>query len=194
MHDRKRSCGYRKIGKSVKSVSACFPRCGVSSPIDTYRRRTCAISRSSKCGACRDSPVPKSRFSRSGAAVVSKSNARIAEASTTINVRPVLPGPFGPAGGSGGSGFEPCFLLLRVVRCRTSWRGMELDDAFSPSTKPDERPPYAFAFGLSFQRAMLMGPSLALIPTIIMRAANQDEIYLSWTIFALLMVTGPRSR
>ena len=56
--------------------------------------------------------------------------------------------------------------------------------------EPDERPPYAFAFGLSFQRAMLMGPSLAFIPTIIMRAANQDEIYLSWTIFALLMVTG----
>ncbi len=56
--------------------------------------------------------------------------------------------------------------------------------------EPDERPPYAFAFGLSFQRAMLMGPSLALIPTIIMRAANQDETYLSWTIFALLMVTG----
>ena len=56
--------------------------------------------------------------------------------------------------------------------------------------EPDERPPYALAFGLSFQRAMLMGPSLALIPTIIMRAANQDETYLSWTIFALLMVTG----
>ena len=56
--------------------------------------------------------------------------------------------------------------------------------------EPHERPPYPLAFGLSFQRAMIMGPGLVLIPTIVMRAANQDESYLLWTIFALLMVNG----
>lgn len=37
---------------------------------------------------------------------------------------------------------------------------------------------------------MIMGPGLVLIPTIVMRAANQDESYLLWTIFALLTVNG----
>ncbi len=56
--------------------------------------------------------------------------------------------------------------------------------------EPDERPPYALAFGLGLQRAMINGPGLVLVPTIVMRAANQDETYLSWSIFALLTVNG----
>ncbi len=56
--------------------------------------------------------------------------------------------------------------------------------------EPDERPPYALAFGLSLQRAMINGPGMVLIPTIVMRAANQDETYLAWAIFALLAVNG----
>ena len=59
--------------------------------------------------------------------------------------------------------------------------------------EPDERPPYTLAFGLSFQRAIIMCPSLVLIPTIIMRAANQDETYLSWGIFALFAVNAVTS-
>ena len=38
-----------------------------------------------------------------------------------------------------------------------------------------------------------MCPSLVLIPTIIMRAANQDETYLSWGIFALFAVNAATS-
>ena len=56
--------------------------------------------------------------------------------------------------------------------------------------EPDERPPYALAFGISLQRAMTMAPSLVLIPTIIMRAAEQDETYLAWAIFAMLLVNA----
>lgn len=59
--------------------------------------------------------------------------------------------------------------------------------------EPDERPPYTLAFGLSFQRAMIMSPGLVLIPTIIMRAADQDEAYLSWSIFALFAVNAATS-
>ncbi len=56
--------------------------------------------------------------------------------------------------------------------------------------EPDEHPPYAIAFGISAQRVMAMAPSLVLIPTIIMRAAEQDETYLAWAIFAMLMVNA----
>ena len=56
--------------------------------------------------------------------------------------------------------------------------------------EPDERPPYALAFGISLQRAMTMAPGLVLIPTIIMRAAEQDETYLAWAIFAMLLVNA----
>ena len=56
--------------------------------------------------------------------------------------------------------------------------------------EPDERPPYALAFGISVQRAMTMAPSLVLIPTIIVRAAEQDETYLAWAIFAMLLVNA----
>ncbi len=56
--------------------------------------------------------------------------------------------------------------------------------------EPDEHPPYALAFGISVQRVMAMAPSLVLIPTIIMRAAEQDETYLAWAIFAMLMVNA----
>ncbi len=56
--------------------------------------------------------------------------------------------------------------------------------------EPDEHPPYALALGISVQRVMTMAPSLVLIPTIIMRAANQDETYLAWAIFTMFMVNA----
>ncbi len=56
--------------------------------------------------------------------------------------------------------------------------------------EPDEHPPYALAFGISVQRVIPMAPSLVLIPTIIMRAAEQDETYLAWAIFAMLIVNA----
>ena len=56
--------------------------------------------------------------------------------------------------------------------------------------EPDERPAYTLAFGISVQRAMTMAPGLVLIPTIIMRAAEQDETYLAWAIFAMLLVNA----
>lgn len=56
--------------------------------------------------------------------------------------------------------------------------------------EPDEHPPYTLAFGISVQRVMAMAPSLVLIPTIIMRTAEQDETYLAWAIFAMLVVNA----
>ena len=92
-HRRQRH--YDEAPKYVaKRLGVCLPRGGVNSPPDTYRRRVCATSRSSRWGACRDSPVPRSRSSIWVAPSSPESMARIAEASTTITTCLVLPGSF----------------------------------------------------------------------------------------------------
>ncbi len=56
--------------------------------------------------------------------------------------------------------------------------------------EPDENPPLLFSFGIGFQAAMLVVGGVVLTPAIVIRAANQSEVYLSWAIFVALIVSG----
>ena len=70
---------------------------------------------------------------------------------------------------------------------------MQINDTSSRADtryEPDERPPYSICIGLGLQAALLVFPSVVLVPVIIVRAAGLDAGYLSWTIFAALLVCG----
>ena len=56
--------------------------------------------------------------------------------------------------------------------------------------EPNERPPHLLSFGLGFQYALLVLAGIVLTPAIVIRAANQSEAYLSWAIFAALVICG----
>ena len=56
--------------------------------------------------------------------------------------------------------------------------------------EPDERPPHLLSLGLGFQYALLVLTGIVLTPAIVIRAADQSEAYLSWAIFAALVICG----
>ena len=56
--------------------------------------------------------------------------------------------------------------------------------------QPNERPPPALAFGLGAQQAALCLASIILTPVVVIRAADGDETYLSWAVFAALVISG----
>ena len=56
--------------------------------------------------------------------------------------------------------------------------------------QPDERPPASIAFGMGAQQAALSIAGVILTPVIVIRAAGQDESYLTWAVFAALAVSG----
>ena len=56
--------------------------------------------------------------------------------------------------------------------------------------QPDERPPEALALGLGLQMAILQVAGIVLTPAIVIRAAGLGEPYLSWAVFAALVVSG----
>ena len=56
--------------------------------------------------------------------------------------------------------------------------------------EPDEQPPYSLGFGLGLQAALLVFPTVVLVPVIIVRAAGLDGDYLSWSVFAALLICG----
>ena len=56
--------------------------------------------------------------------------------------------------------------------------------------QPDENPPPLLSFGIGFQAAMLVIGGIVLTPAIVIRAADQSEVYLSWAIFAALIISG----
>ena len=62
-----------------------------------------------------------------------------------------------------------------------------------PSTvryEPPERPPQLLAAGLGLQQAVLSVATVVLTPVIVIRAAGGAEPYLSWAVFAALLVSG----
>ena len=71
---------------------------------------------------------------------------------------------------------------------------MTTDAAASESTavrfEPNERPPNTLAFGLGFQFVMLTIAGIVLTPAIVVRAAGGAEGYLSWAVFAALVICG----
>ena len=56
--------------------------------------------------------------------------------------------------------------------------------------EPDERPPVALAAGLGLQLAVLCIAGIALTPAIVVRAAGAAESYLTWAVFAAVLVSG----
>ena len=56
--------------------------------------------------------------------------------------------------------------------------------------QPDENPPPLLSFGIGFQAALLVIGGIVLTPAIVIRAAGQSEGYLSWAIFAALIISG----
>ena len=56
--------------------------------------------------------------------------------------------------------------------------------------QPDEKPPAPLAFGLGLQLAALSIAAIILIPTVVMRAADTTEAYVSWAVFATVAVGG----
>ena len=56
--------------------------------------------------------------------------------------------------------------------------------------EPNENPPPLLSFGIGFQAAMLVIGGIVLTPAIVIRAADQSEGYLSWAIFAALVISG----
>ena len=56
--------------------------------------------------------------------------------------------------------------------------------------EPDERPPTALAFGMGSQQAILCIAGVVLTPVIVIRAAGEGDPYLSWAVFAALLVSG----
>ena len=70
-----------------------------------------------------------------------------------------------------------------------------MDDA-TPRTdrdvryEPNERPPAALAFGMGAQQAVLCIAGVVLTPVIVIRAAGEGDPYLTWAVFAALLVSG----
>ena len=56
--------------------------------------------------------------------------------------------------------------------------------------QPDERPPTSLAFGLGAQQAILCIAGVVLTPVIVIRAAGDGDPYLTWAVFAALLVSG----
>ena len=56
--------------------------------------------------------------------------------------------------------------------------------------EPNERPPAALAFGMGAQQAFLCIAGVVLTPVIVIRAAGEGDPYLTWAVFAALVVSG----
>ncbi len=56
--------------------------------------------------------------------------------------------------------------------------------------EPDERPPHALSIGLGLQYALLAVAAVVLMPVIMIRVAGGSEAYLSWAVFAALVISG----
>ncbi len=56
--------------------------------------------------------------------------------------------------------------------------------------EPDERLSYPLTLGLGFQYAALIVGGIVLTPAIIVRASGESETYLTWAVFAALVISG----
>jgi len=56
--------------------------------------------------------------------------------------------------------------------------------------EPNERPPFVLGVGLGFQYTLLIVAGIVLTPAIMIRAAGGGEAYLSWAVFAALVICG----
>ncbi len=54
----------------------------------------------------------------------------------------------------------------------------------------DEAPPAPLAFGLGLQLALLAIAGIVLVPSIVVRAAGEGDLYLTWAAFAVVVASG----
>ena len=74
----------------------------------------------------------------------------------------------------------------RLKTSRTGFSGLRTGIRY----QPDETPPMALAFGLGLQLAVLTIAGIVLTPAIVIRAAGGTEDFLSWAVFAAILVSG----
>ncbi len=58
------------------------------------------------------------------------------------------------------------------------------------ATSRNERPPNVLSLGLGLQYAMLAAPGIVLTPTLLIRAAGGSDAYLSWAVWAALVISA----
>ena len=56
--------------------------------------------------------------------------------------------------------------------------------------EPDESPSMPLAFGLGLQLVILNVAGIVLTPAIVIRAAGTGESYMSWAVFAAVLISG----
>ena len=56
--------------------------------------------------------------------------------------------------------------------------------------EPGETPPPLLSIGLGFQATALILANIVLVSTIVMRAAGETDLYLSWAVWASVMICG----
>ena len=56
--------------------------------------------------------------------------------------------------------------------------------------EPEERPPHLLSAGLGLQATVILIAPIVVTVAIIMRSANQSESYLSWAVFAAVVISG----
>ena len=56
--------------------------------------------------------------------------------------------------------------------------------------QPDETPPVPLAFGLGLQLVVLCVAGIVLTPAVVIRAGGGSEAFLSWAVFAAILVSG----
>lgn len=76
--------------------------------------------------------------------------------------------------------------VARLLRPKAAERAMPATVRY----EPPERPPHPLAAGLGLQQAVLSVASVVLTPVIVIRAAGATDPYLSWAVFAALLVSG----
>lgn len=63
-------------------------------------------------------------------------------------------------------------------------------DASPVRYEPPDKPPHLLSFGMAAQFATVTIAGIVLTPLIVIRAAGQSDSYLSWAVFAALLVSG----
>lgn len=56
--------------------------------------------------------------------------------------------------------------------------------------EPDDRCPLPLLLGVGLQGVMMILPSIVAVPLVTVRAADQEDSYLSWVVFASLLIAG----
>ena len=60
----------------------------------------------------------------------------------------------------------------------------------NPRYEPDENPPFLTTLGFGLQFSLMAAATLLVTPVIVAKASGRDDAYLTWMVFASLLVVG----